>query len=30
MTQDDYRKIIENYVDAYNHFDVDRMLVDID
>lgn len=30
MTQDDYRKIIENYVDAYNHFDVDRMLADID
>jgi len=30
MKEDDYRKIIENYVDAYNHFDVDRMLADID
>ena len=30
MKEDDYRKIIENYVDAYNHFDVDRMLSDID
>ena len=30
MKEDVYRKIIENYVDAYNHFDVDRMLADMD
>jgi len=24
-----YQKIIENYIDAYNSFDIDRMLVDM-
>jgi len=29
MRQDLYQKIIENYIDAYNSFDVDRMLSDM-
>ncbi|AKB15437.1 SnoaL-like domain-containing protein [Methanosarcina thermophila] len=29
MRYDIYRKIIENYIDAYNSFDIDRMLSDM-
>lgn len=29
MRYDIYRKIIENYTDAYNSFDIDRMLSDM-
>jgi ketosteroid isomerase-like protein len=29
MRPDMYQKIIENYIDAYNNFDVDRMLSDM-
>jgi ketosteroid isomerase-like protein len=29
MGYDIYRKIIENYIDAYNSFDIDRMLSDM-
>jgi ketosteroid isomerase-like protein len=29
MKHDSYQKIIENYIDAYNSFDVDRMLSDM-
>lgn len=29
MRHDIYQKIIENYIDAYNSFDIDRMLLDM-
>ena len=29
MRHDTYQKIIENYIDAYNSFDIDRMLLDM-
>lgn len=29
MRRDMYQKIIENYIDAYNSFDIDRMLSDM-
>ncbi|MDQ1275546.1 MAG: hypothetical protein QG610_1120 [Euryarchaeota archaeon] len=29
MRHDIYQKIIENYIDAYNSFDIDRMLSDM-
>jgi ketosteroid isomerase-like protein len=29
MKHDSYHKIIENYIDAYNSFDIDRMLSDM-
>lgn len=29
MRRDSYQRIIENYIDAYNSFDIDRMLSDM-
>jgi hypothetical protein len=29
MSSDLYQKIIENYIDAYNNFDINRMLLDM-
>ncbi|WP_022851713.1 nuclear transport factor 2 family protein [Limisalsivibrio acetivorans] len=30
MTEQNMRRIIENYIDAYNNFDIDGMLADMD